>query len=150
MPAGAQTGAAGAGDDSKFVDAQDGWLDLGEFLDTAYGFVPVVSPITEPAVGYGAAGALVFIDRNEPDAGGKYVRPNIAAVGGMLTENDSHGVLAGHLGTWRGGRVQSRPSARPRHAIADTRPARQFLYSHARLVRGPVGAAVPGLARQRP
>jgi hypothetical protein len=92
---------------STWRDAEDGWVDLSGFLDTAYGFVPVVSPITEPAVGYGAAGALIFIDRNEPDPAGRYVRPNIGAVGGMATENDSTGLLAVHLGTWRDGRLKT-------------------------------------------
>jgi hypothetical protein len=41
----------------SLYDAQDGWLDLSGFLDTAYGFVPLVMPITEPAVGYGALAA---------------------------------------------------------------------------------------------
>jgi hypothetical protein len=92
---------------STVIDAGDGWLDLGGFLDTAYGFVPLISPITEPAVGYGAAGALVFVDRHEPEPGGAFVRPNIAAVGGMATQNGSHGLLAAHLGTWSDGRLRS-------------------------------------------
>ena len=53
---------------SRLFDPDDGWLDLSQFLDTAYGFVPLVSPITEPAVGYGAAAALIFIDRQTSDA----------------------------------------------------------------------------------
>ena len=40
---------------SKFRSAEDGWLDVSGFLDEKYGFLPVVIPITEPAVGYGAA-----------------------------------------------------------------------------------------------
>jgi len=40
---------------SRFFDAGDGWLDISGFLDTAYGFVPVLASITEPAVGCGAA-----------------------------------------------------------------------------------------------
>jgi hypothetical protein len=68
---------------SRFLDPEDGWLDAGEFLDTAYGFVPVLAPITEPAVGYGLAGALVFVDRHAPAEGERFRRPNIAAVGGL-------------------------------------------------------------------
>ena len=45
---------------SRLFDADDGWLDLSQFLDTAYGFVPLISPITEPAVGYGAAAGTVW------------------------------------------------------------------------------------------
>jgi len=42
---------------SRFFDADDGWFDISGFLDTAYGFVPLLAQITEPAVGCGAAGA---------------------------------------------------------------------------------------------
>ena len=85
----------------------EGWLDASQFLDTAYGFLPMIVPITEPAVGYGAAGALVFIDREGAGQSGERSRPNIAAIGGMGTENGSRGMFAGHLGTWRGGRLRT-------------------------------------------
>jgi hypothetical protein len=81
---------------------EDGWFDLSNFLDTVYGFVPLIMPITEPAVGYGAAGALVFIDRNVPG-----VRPNMMAVGGLRTENGTDGLFAVHLGTWMEGRLRT-------------------------------------------
>jgi hypothetical protein len=87
-------------------DPQDGWFDMSGFLDEAYGFVPLVMPITEPAVGYGAVGALVFIDRNPP-VEGRPVRPNIAAVGGLATENGTDGLFAAHLGTWQEGRLHT-------------------------------------------
>ena len=48
---------------SKFRSAEDGWLDVSGFLDEKYGFLPVVIPITEPAVGYGAAGGLAFLEQ---------------------------------------------------------------------------------------
>jgi hypothetical protein len=32
----------------------DGWPDISNFLDSKFGFLPIVRPITEPAVGYGA------------------------------------------------------------------------------------------------
>lgn len=92
---------------SKLFDPADGWLDVSSFLDTAYGFVPLFMPITEPAVGYGGGGGLIFIDRREPKPGGGYQKPNIAAVGGMATENGSWAVLAGHSGTWQDGQVET-------------------------------------------
>src|SRR5215510_8016473 len=46
---------------SKFRSDEDGWLDVSGFLDEKYGFLPMVVPITEPAVGYGAAVGLAFI-----------------------------------------------------------------------------------------
>ena len=91
----------------RFHDPEDGWFDMSEFLDKAYGFVPVVMPITEPAVGYGAVGALVFIDRNVPGQGQQYTRPNITAVGGLGTENGTQGLFAMHLGTWLDGRLRT-------------------------------------------
>jgi hypothetical protein len=90
----------------RLFDA-DGWLDASQFLDTAYGFLPVIVPITEPAVGYGAAGALVFIDREGAGQWGERTRPNIAAIGGLGTENGTRGMFAGHLGTWRGGKLRT-------------------------------------------
>jgi hypothetical protein len=92
---------------SRFKDAEDGWFDISEFLDTAYGFVPVIYPITEPAVGYGAVGALVFIDRDVPGQGQRYARPNITAVGGLATENGTRGLFAAHLGTWMDGKLRT-------------------------------------------
>jgi len=103
----AASAATAAGPGSKFRDASDGWFDLASFIDTAYGFVPIVSPITEPAVGYGAVGALVFIDRKPPVEGQGFVRPNIAVAGGLLTENGTDALFAAHLGTWRQGRLRT-------------------------------------------
>lgn len=105
VPAAEDTGAEPA--PSRLIDPDDGWLDASGFLDTAYGFVPVVAPITEPAVGYGAVGALVFIDRDPDGERQRYVRPNIAAIGGLATENGTRGVFGGHLGTWMDGRLRT-------------------------------------------
>jgi hypothetical protein len=91
---------------SRFFDA-DGWFDVSGFLDTAYGFVPLVVPITEPAVGYGAVGALVFIDRDVSAKAQRYTRPNIAAIDGLATENGTRGLFGGHLGTWLGGKLRT-------------------------------------------
>ena len=69
--------------------------------------MPLVSPITEPAVGYNAAAALVFIDRQTSGAQQRNQRPNIAAIGGAATENGTRGLFAGHLGTWRDGKLRT-------------------------------------------
>jgi hypothetical protein len=58
-------------------------------------------------VGSGAAGALVFIDRHAPGSQGQFARPNIAAIGGLRTENGTEGFFGGHLGTWLDGRVRT-------------------------------------------
>ena len=92
---------------SKFFSAEDGWLDLSDFMDQSYGFAPVVIPITEPAVGYGAAGALVFVDRPKGDAQAGFGRPNITAVGGLATENGTWGVMAGDSRHWLDERLKT-------------------------------------------
>ena len=106
-PLHAAEGADGEPVPSRLSDPQDGWLDVSGFLDSVYGFVPVIVPITEPAVGYGAAGALVFIDRSPPDSQGRSQRPNITAVGGLRTENGTHGFFGGNLGSWMDGKLRT-------------------------------------------
>jgi hypothetical protein len=92
---------------SKFVSADDGWLDLSGFMDERYGFIPLVIPITEPAVGYGAALALTFIDKPLGEAQAGFGRPNITAVSGLGTENGTWGVMAGNMHHWLDDRLQT-------------------------------------------
>ena len=92
---------------SKFRSVEDGWLDGSGFLDEKYGFLPIVTPITEPAVGYGAAGGLAFISKPLGQAQSGYDRPNITLVGGMGTENGSWGAVTGDLRNWFDDRLQT-------------------------------------------
>jgi hypothetical protein len=85
---------------SKYYSAEDGWFDISGFIDQAYGFAPILMPITEPAVGYGAAGALAFIDKPKDDAKAGFGRPNITIVGGLGTENKTWGVFGGDIRQW--------------------------------------------------
>ncbi len=71
----------------------DGWPDLSHFLDEKYGFLPVAMPITEPAIGYGAAFGLAFLSKSLGDASKGLGRPNITFVGGMATANGSWGAF---------------------------------------------------------
>lgn len=80
----------------------DGWPDISEFLDTKFGFMPVGTVITEPAVGLGAAGGLAFI--SQPIGRG---RPDIAMAGGFGTDNGSKGAVIGDSRYWFDGRVQT-------------------------------------------
>jgi hypothetical protein len=73
----------------------DGWPDLSGFLDEKYGFLPVVMPITEPAVGYGAAGGVAFLSKPLGQSNEGLGRPNITFVGAMGTANGSWGAAAG-------------------------------------------------------
>ena len=49
-------------DDLK--DREDGALDLSYWLAEKKGFLPIVIPITEPAVGYGLAVAPMFLHQS--------------------------------------------------------------------------------------
>ena len=97
-------------DVSLFRDPEDGAFDVSGFLSTKAGFLPLVIPITEPAVGYGAAAGLTFFDTppkvvQTPD-GPRVIPPNATAVFGMATENGSWAGGAGHLHTWNNGRIR--------------------------------------------
>src|SRR5688572_2695229 len=92
---------------SKFRDPDDGRFDVSGFLDTAYGFVPLLIPITEPAVGYGAVGAAVFIHGDPPGPDEQFVRPTMSAVGALRTKNGTRGWFGGNLGTWQNGRLRT-------------------------------------------
>ena len=91
----------------KLFDPEDGCLDVSQFLDDPFGFIPVVVPITEPAVGAGAALALVFINENEKTPDGRGVKPNITAVGGFGTENGTEGYFGMHSGHWLDGKLDT-------------------------------------------
>ena len=49
----------------SFKDSEDGAIDLSQFLLEANGVLPVVIPITEPAVGYGGGAALLYFHKRK-------------------------------------------------------------------------------------
>lgn len=98
--------AFGSANDTK-MRGEDGWLDVSDFLDEAYGFVPIAAPITEPAVGYGAAGGLIFVDKKKDNPNPGFGRPNLTAVGGLGTENGTWGGFAMDSRYWMKDRLQT-------------------------------------------
>jgi hypothetical protein len=89
-----------------FADSEDGYVDVSRFLDRAYGFVPLLVPITEPAVGYGGVAALVFVDRRGEAGSETFRRPNFYAVGGLATDNGTRGAFAGGSARFLDSRLQ--------------------------------------------
>jgi hypothetical protein len=103
-----------------FIDPEDGMFDVSHYLAEKKGFLPIPIIITEPAVGYGAGVALVFLhdplsgrapdgDTFSPqsvDDQGKLIPPSISAVFGAYTENDTW--LAGgvHMGVWNNDNIR--------------------------------------------
>lgn len=92
----------------SFKDTLDGKLDASQFLDEYNGFVPIVMPITEPAVGYGAAGALIFVRRKRDETGiRKDLNPDIYGAGAMYTENKSYAFGGAYSGHWNEDKIRA-------------------------------------------
>jgi len=101
----------------KFIDPEDGKLDLSDWLLKHKGFLPVGEIITEPAVGYGLGLGVLFFhesigdkieemptETQEEKVDGKYKRlapPSISGIFGLKTENDTWGAGGFHFGSWK-------------------------------------------------
>ncbi len=102
--------AIGQGLPARFVDPEDGKLDLSEWLLDHKGFLPVPIIVTEPAVGYGGGVALAFFRESLRDTAerskesGRRAPPDIFAVGALATENGTKGAAVGGQWTFRDGR----------------------------------------------
>lgn len=93
----------------SFKDPLDNKVDLSEFLSTYYGFVPVLSLITEPALDFGVAGGLAFVNRKyDEDGVVKPIPPDMFGVGGMYTGNHSWGVGGVYSGFWAEDKIRYR------------------------------------------
>lgn len=92
---------------SPWLDPDDGWFDISSFLEAPSGFLPIVVPITEPALGYGLVGGAAFLDPREEAGEEGWARPNMTFVGGMWTEGGSEGGFAADSRLWEQGRIQS-------------------------------------------
>jgi hypothetical protein len=94
----------------RFTDPEDGAFDISSQLASQAGFLPVVLPITEPAVGFGLAGAVSYFHPRAPgsdvDRDGQMVPPSISVVGGLATTNGSWAVGGGHRGVWNQNRIR--------------------------------------------
>lgn len=55
-------------EESKLFDPEDGWFDLSRFFEHPAGFIPIVLPTTDLALGFGAIAGVVFLPPRE-DAG---------------------------------------------------------------------------------
>ena len=89
---------------SIFRDSIDNAIDLSSFLMKKHGILPVISPITEPAVGYGAiGGALYFVPKSDPKQ-----QPDIIAAAGGITSNGSWLSGGGYIGFWDEDKIRYR------------------------------------------
>jgi len=90
----------------SFKDPEDGAIDLSEFLLEHNGVLPVIIPITEPAVGYGGGAALLYFHKRKKKYD-SYVPPNVSGVMGFYTENETWGAGAFHRHIFGENRVRT-------------------------------------------
>ncbi|MHC4956530.1 MAG: BamA/TamA family outer membrane protein, partial [Planctomycetota bacterium] len=87
-----------------FIDDEDGAFDASDFLLKPHGFLPLAIPITEPAIGFGLVGGLIFFhDKGPPKKG---VPPTVTAVIGGATTNDTWLAGLGHQHIWKDGDIR--------------------------------------------
>jgi hypothetical protein len=86
--------------------ADDGWPDLSSFLEKPYGFLPFFWP-TDPAVGTGVGGGVVFLGQPHPGARPGTGRPSITVIGGLGTDNGTWGVYAVDSRYWLDDRLHT-------------------------------------------
>ncbi len=90
---------------SAFRDSEDGAFDISDWLVKKKGFLLLPTIITEPAVGYGAAAAVVFFHSAYSEKNGP---PSMTGVMGAATENGTWAGGAFHEGIWKQDRIRYR------------------------------------------
>jgi hypothetical protein len=84
----------------------DGWLDVSDFLAEPYGVLPFIW-LTEPTLGTGVGGGLVFLGKPHPEARPGTGRPSITLLGGVGTNNGSWGAYAADSRYWLSDRLHT-------------------------------------------
>jgi hypothetical protein len=88
---------------SSFRDSLDNAVDLSDWLIHKKGFLLLPTIITEPAVGYGIAGAAVFFHSSYTEKSGP---PSMTGVIGAYTENGTWAAGLFHIGYWKHDRLR--------------------------------------------
>ena len=91
-----------------FIDTLDNAFDISHYMYNLHGLLPIISPITEPAVGFGASLATVYFIPKKKNDSIKFQMPDIAALAGGLTENGTWFVGGAYLGFWNKDRIRYR------------------------------------------
>jgi len=95
--------------DENMIDAEDGKMDISDYLSGTTGFLPVPIIITEPAVGFGIGAAVAYfhqpkeIDRDQHPHRGP---PSISVGFAAGTENGTSLYGGAHSGVWRNDHVR--------------------------------------------
>jgi hypothetical protein len=88
----------------KLRDSTDNAIDLSNFLTKKNGVLPVIVPITEPAVGFGViGGGLFFLPKK-----GSNKQPDLITAAAGITTNKTWIIGGGYLGFWKGDKIRYR------------------------------------------
>ena len=93
---------------SIFIDTVDNAFDISNYMFNLNGLLPIVSPITEPAVGFGAALAALYFIPKKYDSTRVFQMPDIVALAGGITENGTWFAGGGYIGFWNKDRIRYR------------------------------------------
>lgn len=91
-----------------FRDSIDHAFDISKWLLDLHGFIPIISPITEPAVGFGAAVAGVYFISKKKTAAKGFSMPDIVGLGGGYTANGTWFGGAAYTGFWKDNKIRYR------------------------------------------
>ena len=91
-----------------FKDTLDGAFDVSKYLFELHGFLPLVTIITEPALGYGGVGAGVYFIPKEKTADKKFRMPDIVGAGAGYTQNGTWFAGGGYAGFWKDDKIRYR------------------------------------------
>lgn len=90
-----------------FIDTLDNAFDISNYIYNLHGLLPVVAPITEPAIGFGVAGALVYFIPKKSESKG-FQMPDMVVGAGGYTANGTWFGGGGYIGFWNEDRVRYR------------------------------------------
>ncbi|QQS51584.1 MAG: BamA/TamA family outer membrane protein [Bacteroidota bacterium] len=88
---------------SSYRDSLDHAIDMSDWLVQKKGLLIIPSIITEPAMGYGVAGAAVFFHSSYTEKQGP---PSMSGILGAVTENGTWGFGLFHIGYWKQDRLR--------------------------------------------
>jgi len=91
-----------------FIDTLYNAFDISNYMYNLHGFLPIISPITEPAVGYGGVLAGVFFIPKKDGDTTRFQMPDMVAAMGGLTENGTWFAGVGYIGFWKKDRIRYR------------------------------------------
>ena len=103
-----QTNLAGQEKPKMFTDTLDGAFDISRWLFELHGFIPLVSVITEPALGYGGVAAAAYFIPKKNIPQGQFRMPDIVGAGGGYTQNGSWFLGGVYAGFWKNDRIRYR------------------------------------------